>query len=348
MPTCSKCKREVNYLRRGMCLSCYRKETGLSGGTKEHREYSKLLHIKERKLQTDTQLKIDSKLPLRQRLINFLADNPKELQEIYPEFSEEKPSTIRGRLNENIGKCFQRIGKGIYLADNGKAKAIIINGDCWEKIKDIESNTIDTIITDSPYSCLNKHYEMGTTRRNNVGFETKDINNDLLKEMLRILKTRGHFFSFMPCNSKDTLEYNTNFLNMCLQEGFEFNKVWIWDKQNMGMGYNGRNRYEQIYFLSKGKRRKPYNLSITDLLSHKSISPRKRIHVTEKPVELIKDIMRFSNKENDVVFDGFGGSLSTAQAGQELGINTITVEIDPEMIKKAISRRNLNIVEIEE
>jgi predicted methyltransferase len=27
----------------------------------------------------------------------------------------------------------------------GKAKALIIEGDCWEKIKDLDSETIDTI-----------------------------------------------------------------------------------------------------------------------------------------------------------------------------------------------------------
>lgn len=34
MKECKECHREVNNLRRGMCLTCYRKNTGLSGGTR--------------------------------------------------------------------------------------------------------------------------------------------------------------------------------------------------------------------------------------------------------------------------------------------------------------------------
>lgn len=39
---------------------------------------------------------------------------PKTLQEMYAQFESERRTTIRGRLNENVGKHFRRIGKGIY------------------------------------------------------------------------------------------------------------------------------------------------------------------------------------------------------------------------------------------
>jgi hypothetical protein len=103
---------------------------------------------------------------LKTKLMDFLEDNPQPLPKIYQEFKEEKPTTIRGRLNENIGKCFKRIQKGVYLAVRGEARAIIIEGDAWEEMKEIEDSTIDTIITDSPYTCLNEHYH-GTTRQRN-------------------------------------------------------------------------------------------------------------------------------------------------------------------------------------
>lgn len=280
---------------------------------------------------------------LKQKLVDFLLDNPSELKEIYQEFETENPTTIRGRLNENIGKVFKRIGRGVYLADNGKSKALIIEGDSWEVIKEIDDESIDTIITDSPYTCLDKYYNVGTSRKRNlnksVGFETRDIDKELLQEMLRVLKPNGHFFSFMPTSNTDTYNYNHKFVELCKEVGFDFNKIWIWDKQVIGMGYSGRNRYEQIFFLSKGKRRKAYNFSIADLLSHKRIASSHRLHNAEKPKELIKDIMKFSNKENDVVLDTFAGSLVVAQAGQELNINTICIEIDSEMIRKSIEVR---------
>lgn len=192
---------------------------------------------------------------LKTRLIDFLVDNPKELGEIYNEFSGEKQTTIRGRLNEGVGKSFKRVSKGVYIATNGDTRAIIIEGDAWEKIKDIESNSVDTIITDSPYSCLNHHLATGTTRKKNNewSFKTKDIDETLLKDMIRVLKPNGHFFSFLPVDAVDTLDYNNKFITMARGIGFTFNKRWIWNKVSMGLGYNGRNSYEQIMFMSKGQ-----------------------------------------------------------------------------------------------
>jgi len=285
------------------------------------------------------------KMTLKEKLIDFMMDDPKTLESIYNEFPDTKPSTLRGRLNENVGKAFHRISKGIYVARRGDATAVIIEGDAWEKIKDIESNSVDTIITDSPYSCLDKHYQVGSTRQRNlnksVGFKTQDIDKELLMQMKRILKDGGHLFSFLPPDSADTLNYNNHFIQIAQDEGLVFNKRWIWDKQVIGMGYNGRNRYEQIVFLSKGKRRMPYDLSIPDVLSHKRIAAHNRIHDAEKPIDLILDILKFSNQKGDFVVDMFAGSLVLAEAGLQRGVNTLCIELDGAMIEKAIQRRGL-------
>jgi site-specific DNA-methyltransferase (adenine-specific) len=290
---------------------------------------------------------MEAEQSLKDKLVDFLIENPKHLQEIYDKFSEEKKSTIRGRLNENVGKCFKRISKGVYLSKVGDAQALIIEGDSWEAIKDIETGVIDTIITDSPYTCLDKHYQVGSTRKRNlekdIGFKTQDMDKQLMQEMLRVLKPNGHFFCFLPSDAADTYEYNSNMIALAKEVGFTFNKRWIWDKMVIGMGYNGRNRHEQIIFFSKDKRRKPHDLSIPDVLTHKRIHANKRLHNAEKPVELIEDIMKFSNLKGDVVMDLFAGSLSTAQAGLNLGINTISMEIDGDMIKKSAKERGMKI-----
>ncbi len=282
---------------------------------------------------------------LRENLVDFLIENPSHLKQVYEAFPGEKETTIRGRLNENLNKCFKRIGRGIYLATCGNAQALIIEGDAWNEIKNIETGSIDAIITDSPYSCLNKHLSMGTTRKTKGewSFKTKDIDENLLKEMLRVLKQGGHFFSFLPPDSKDTLDYNNNFIESARRIGFEFNKRWIWNKEVIGMGYNGRNKYEQIIFLSKGKRTKPRNLSIPDLLSYKRLNPRTRFHEAQKPNELIRDILVFCSNENDVILDPFAGSLVLAEECLNHNRNSISIEIDGEMIQSSINQRNLNV-----
>jgi len=283
---------------------------------------------------------------LTNKLSEFLVDNAQPLREIYRNFPDETQTTIRGRLNENLNRCFKRLSKGIYISTIGDSRAVIIQGDAWEEVKNIESDSIDCIITDSPYTCLDKHYKTGTTRKRNlnksVGFETKDMDKELLKEMHRILKTGGHFFSFLPVDAKDTLSQNNNFIEMSMKTGFEFNKRAIWDKQVIGMGYNLRNRHEQIIFLSKGKRRKPCNFCIPDVLSHKRIPAHKRINVAQKPNELIEDLVKFATLENEIILDLFAGSLVLAEVGHKLNRNTISFEKDGEMVEKSIKARELN------
>lgn len=277
-------------------------------------------------------------MSLKGKLIEFLTNDPKCLNEIYSQFPSEKHSTLRGRLNENINKCFKRIGKGVYLALDGTAKALIIEGDAWEVLKEFDDNSIDAIITDSPYSCLDHQLAIGTTRKKNNewSFKTRDIDKELLYHFFRVLKPGGHFFSFLPADAAATLKYNNKFIADSQGAGFVFNKRIIWNKINMSLGYNGRNQYEQIIFLSKGKRHMPYDLSIPDVLSHKRIPSSKRLHEAQKPTELIEDLVKFCSKEGDVLLDAFAGSLVLVKAGMRLNRHTIAIEIDGKMIEKCI------------
>ena len=61
----------------------------------------------------------------------------------------------------------------------------------------------------------------------------------------------------------------------------------------------------------------------------------KKIHQTQKPVDLIADIIEFSTAEGDVVLDPFAGSGATAAAALAMGRNSISIELDLDMVKSA-------------
>lgn len=281
---------------------------------------------------------------LRLRLWDFLREK-KSLPEIYEAFEEEKQSTIRGRLNENIGICFKRLGKGIYIATDGEVQAVIINGDSWEVLDDLEEESIDHIIMDSPYGILDQQMTWGTTRKRNLNggwkFETRDLNTEIYSKLLRVLKPGGHMFSFMPSSKNDTHEYIEAQIQCAIEAGWTFNSQWIWDKKMMGMGYNGRSRHELIHFFSKGKRRlHPAGHAMRrtpDVLAHTREHHRWAIHETQKPIDLIADLIEFSTLPGEVVLDPFGGSLATAAAALQTGRNAICIEIDRDMIVKAMT-----------
>jgi site-specific DNA-methyltransferase (adenine-specific) len=276
---------------------------------------------------------------LRLRLWEFLKDNKSTLFDIYEEFPKEKETTIRGRLNENLGECFKRLGRGVYIATDGEISAIFLEGDTWDVIKTIETESIDAIVMDSPYSVLNKQMQIGTTRNRNIkggwDFETRDIDNELLQELYRVMKPGGHMFSFMPAAKADTVDYNHNQLQLAREAGWKFQATWVWDKVLLGMGYTGRCQHELIHFFSKGKRKFPSSLKITDVRAHKREHKSRKIHQTQKPIGLLEDIIKFSTMPGDVVLDPFAGSGSTAAAALQNGRHSISIEIDKAMIKNA-------------
>ena len=282
-------------------------------------------------------------MSLKEKLVEFLSHEARTLHEIYEQFQDQKRTTIRGRLNENVGSAFRRISRGVYLAIQGDTKALVIEGDSWETLKEFKTGSIDAIITDHGYTCLNHHYQAGTTRERNknkdIGFATTDMDEELLGQLFRVLKQGGHFFTFLPADAADTLDYNNAFITMARETGFSFNKRFIWDKKRIGMGYNGRNRYEQILFFSKGERNMPNDMSVPDVLAYDTLRHDRRLHHAQKPVPLLADLIRFCSQENDVLLDPFAGSLSLTAAGFETNRHTICIEKDQDMLKNALRTR---------
>ena len=63
-----------------------------------------------------------------------------------------------------------------------------------------------------------------------------------------------------------------------------------------------------------------------------------RIHETEKPISLLKHLLSIHTNENDLVFDPYAGSFSTAIACDDLKRKFIGCEILPEYYEKAKKR----------
>ena len=59
------------------------------------------------------------------------------------------------------------------------------------------------------------------------------------------------------------------------------------------------------------------------------------IHPTQKPTELIKQILEVSANKHDLVCDPFMGSGSHIKAAKDYGCNYIGIELDSEMFEKA-------------
>ena len=222
----------------------------------------------------------------------------------------------------------------------------LILGDAYEKIKELPNNSVDLILTDPPYNL--SEYSTG-----NMKFDWRsDINNDIAHwdkgfdpaiykdEFLRVLKPTGNIFAFCSYNLIgrwhevfdplfDTFQFfvwhKTNptpkfrkagFLNSCELIVCMWNKGHTW---NFLSQKEMHNFFESPICMGKERVKNPK-------------------HPTQKPLKLLKHIIKIASNEGDVVFDPFMGVGSTGVAALEMNRKFIGIEIDEEYFKAAEKR----------
>ena len=228
------------------------------------------------------------------------------------------------------------------------------NTDCRNYLKNVEGNSVNLIVIDPPYNELPKEWD------NFDDWET------IKREFSRILKKDGQVYIFgkQPMLSdvyyqiRDLFDFRfeliwnkgkgfwtSNFMPMRSHE-----LIWCFKKKGVktssvyfdlesiktpGEPYvrknkvvsTVRNNWKANHTIFKDGRRFPLSV-----ISHSSISRKSKLegteHPTQKPVEILKWIVKSSSKEGDVVLDCFMGSGTTAIACLELKRDFIGCEID--------------------
>lgn len=89
---------------------------------------------------------------------------------------------------------------------------MLLNGDCLEKLKEIDDNTIDSVVTDAPYGLafMGKKWD----------YDVPSV--EIWKEVLRVLKPGGHLLSF-----GGTRTYHRMVINI-EDAGFEIRDQIMW------------------------------------------------------------------------------------------------------------------------
>jgi DNA modification methylase len=212
--------------------------------------------------------------------------------------------------------------------------------DCSEGMKIIPNDSVSLLLTDPPYNVSQKS-NFHTMGRTGVDFGEwdKDFNQTLWLEIAcDKVKKGGSAIIFNDYKNigimKETLE----------NKGFVIKEMLVWKKSNP----MPRNR-DRLYVTSieiaiwavKGKgwaynrQKETYENAIFEypIVNHK-----KRVHPTQKPIELIEDIIKIHSNEGDVVLDCFMGSGTTAVACEKNNRRWLGFEVEDEYIEKANKR----------
>ena len=225
---------------------------------------------------------------------------------------------------------------------------LLYNCDCFSYIKTIPNEAVDLIIIDPPYEISRetrfregKIKEDDTCRfRISMDFGEWDKNfvglDYIIRECYRVLKKSGTIICFYDLWKITTLkEYfeKAKFHQIRFIEWLKSNPVPI----NSKLNYLTNAREIAVVAVKGGK---PtfyseydngiYNLSICQ--------DKGRFHPTQKPIALLEELIKKHSNENDLVFDCFAGSASTAVAAYNLNRNFIGCEISKEYYDKSIER----------
>lgn len=240
--------------------------------------------------------------------------------------------------------------------------------DCLEVMKRMieMGEKVDCVITDCPYKLVGGGVSIeekanepsGCLRRRAVSDGTKCSNKGLKKneDEIPCAVKKGKMFTNNDINFEDWLPYLYEVLkdnshcyimingrNLCdLQKkaekvGFKFQNLLVWDKGNATPNQYYMQAVEFILMLRKGGAKRINNMGTKNIIRIPN-PVGKKVHPTEKPVELMKILIENSTNENDIVFDPFMGSGTTGVACNELNRNFVGIDIDDKYFKIAEER----------
>jgi len=251
----------------------------------------------------------------------------------------------------------------------------LFNADCLEQMKSIADKSIDLIICDLPYGCLEpqrkrsdeyiKKIKSVSVGQSTCAWDIK-IDLDLFWKQIKRIRKDDHTPCLHFCSTKfgyDLIKSNEK----------EFRYDLVWCKSN-AVGFLSANKkpmaaHEMIYVFSKqganynridiigdfpagGGGRSVSNFiprigGMTDI--HSTLAGRrcpksyidiankkeKNAHPTAKPLELYKWLISRYSKEGDTVLDPTFGSCNSGVVCQELKRNYIGIEMNKEFFDKA-------------
>lgn len=193
---------------------------------------------------------------------------------------------------------------------------------------------VDLIVTDPPYKVTTRggYTSAGgmmlddKMRKGKVFRENTLTIKEWLPKLYNVLKDTGH--CYIMCNNKNLYP----FLDAVNDSNFHLVKTMIWAKDNKIMSQAYMSQFEFVLFLRKGKFVRINNCGTSDLLQYPNLKTKaedgKPIHPTEKPIDLMKVLIKNSSKEGEIVLDPFLGVGSTVIAAKQTNRQYIGIEID--------------------
>lgn len=205
----------------------------------------------------------------------------------------------------------------------------IYNEDCLEGMKRIPDGSVDCIVTDIPYNECNR----ADNGLRNLDKDKADIGMFDVAVLTENLcdKTKGSIYMFCGFNQVSTIRQTMS------QKGLS-TRIVVWEKTNPSPMNGSVIWLSGVELCVYGKKKNgTFNLHCMNTVFRYPCGGNK-IHPTQKPVELMSQLIVASTKEGDTVLDPFMGSGTTAIAAIREKRNFIGFELNKEYYDKACKR----------
>lgn len=229
-----------------------------------------------------------------------------------------------------------------YYERNG---ITIYHGNCLDILPQLEA--VDHVITDPPYEAEahTKGRRGGADHSGHYG-EARPLDFTAIDEATRLRSggamaraARGWLLVF--CQVEAAMLWRD-----ALQPA-KYMRTQIWRKPDGAPQFTGDRPgmgYESIVTCWAGEGRSAWNgggrHGVYEALTVKGGSG----HLTEKPIDLMRELVRLFSKEGEVILDPFMGSGTTLRAAKDLGRRAIGIEMEEKYCEIAANRLSQEVL----
>jgi 16S rRNA G966 N2-methylase RsmD len=274
----------------------------------------------------------------KEKVADSIKDKKKTIKEISEETDILEPN-VRRILGIGAKEgVFSRVEKGVYIVTkNDQDIAYIHNGDAVETLKDLakEGVKVDMVFLDIPY-------DTPAVKGGNRGVKYDLLSVEQFKSVLESVKKLSrsedtpiiHMYSQAESGLKAMEKYN----NVFLEKGYkpvgkgQYQKTFA--DGSPVTSPNGKVSKPEgiIVFTKSGELKK----DLGDL-NFEFVRPKG--YQTEKPAEMLKQLIEMTTEEGDTVLDPFAGSGVTGAEAVKAGRKTIAIEKNKDVAEKITTPR---------
>lgn len=202
----------------------------------------------------------------------------------------------------------------------------VFENDCLSHLRIMDSEQFDAVITDPPYGIdFQSNRKLDPTKRKPKIANDKQPFIWFLYDAFRVTKENGALVCFCRWDVQDIFKLAIE------AAGYTVKSQVIWNKGVHGLGDLNAQfapQHEIIWFATKGKF-KFQNGRPKSVITTLRVSADKLVHPNEKPLDLMRYLVRYVTPAGGSVLDPFAGSGSTLLAAQAEDRQAVGIELDP-------------------